>query len=73
MLSHANTRPGTRCGHARKPRGLLSALLGFDQNFRNRRQLDRLDAHLRRDVGLDEPAARTELDRPFWDIPTWWR
>jgi len=40
---------------------------------RQRRDLARLDDHLRRDIGLDEPEIEVEISRPVWDIPSWWR
>ncbi|MEZ5768880.1 MAG: DUF1127 domain-containing protein [Paracoccaceae bacterium] len=33
-----------------------------------RMQLDELDDHLLRDIGIDRPAARRESERPFWDV-----
>ena len=40
---------------------------------RQRRDLARLDDHLRRDIGLDEAEFEVEISRPVWDIPSWWR
>lgn len=40
---------------------------------RQRRQLGQLDAHLLKDIGLTDDAARAEARRPFWDAPDHWR
>ena len=40
---------------------------------RQRRQLERLDAHLLKDIGLTDDAARAEARRPIWDAPDHWR
>lgn len=40
---------------------------------RERRTLAGLDAHLLRDIGIDQARAATEARRPFWDVPQHWR
>ena len=40
---------------------------------RQRRQLGQLDAHLLKDIGLPDDAARVEARRPIWDAPSYWR
>ena len=40
---------------------------------RQRRQLAALDARTLRDMGISDAQARTEANRPFWDVPTHWR
>jgi uncharacterized protein YjiS (DUF1127 family) len=39
---------------------------------RQRRALANLDAHMRRDLGLDPDDIRREADRPIWDVPQSW-
>ncbi len=41
--------------------------------FRHRDRLSRLEPHLLDDIGLSADQARDEADRPFWDVPDWWR
>jgi uncharacterized protein YjiS (DUF1127 family) len=41
--------------------------------WRQRKHLDRLDAHMRRDIGLSEGQVHREVVRPIWDVPTTWR
>lgn len=38
-----------------------------------RRALRKLDTDALRDIGLTYDDAKTEADRPFWDVPTTWR
>lgn len=73
MLKQNITHPVSQYRPRPKPRGLLSFLLGVDCHYRNRRQMTRLDAHLRRDAGLDDRGVEAELTRPVWDIPAWWK
>lgn len=44
--------------------GLL--LAEWEQRQRTRRALERLDAHLLKDVGLDGTAAQNECQKPAW-------
>lgn len=37
--------------------------------WRQRRQLDALNAHMRRDIGLNDVEIMHEASRPFWDLP----
>jgi len=49
---------------------VLSNALGV---WRQRRHLEDLDAHLRRDLGLSESDIVRELERGIWDVPNTWR
>ncbi len=73
MLSTVFTRPFRRYRPALTRPSILSRLVDLDQTFRNKRKLERLDDHLRQDIGLSRTEVKTEFDRPLWDIPTWWR
>ena len=73
MRTNANFHASFARVPARQPNSFLKALLGIDATYRQRRALERLDGHLRRDVGLSEDVIDTELKRPLWDAPTWWR
>ena len=46
---------------------LLGLVLRLDQAYRDRRAIEHLDAHLRRDIGLDDNAA------PRWNAPEYMR
>lgn len=50
----------------------LKTLWGALAARRSRRQLKALDAHILNDIGLSARAARTEADRPIWDVPAHW-
>ena len=45
----------------------------FFELARQRRQLKQLDARLLADIGVGANAAKTEANRPFWDVPAHWR
>lgn len=51
--------------------------LGFFQRifgiWRQRQHLDRLPAHMRRDIGLSDAQVAQEVQRPLWDAPQTWR
>ena len=53
----------SRPGRAHFGRWLLSALIGLDQRYRQRRALENLDPHIRRDIGLPE------IERRRWTPP----
>lgn len=58
---------------SRRHKGIFSVFTKLDALYRQRRALDRLDAHLRRDVGLSDTDINNEVNRPVWDIPAWWQ
>ncbi len=41
--------------------------------WRSRQALSRLDANALSDIGLTQHEARTESNRPVWDVPANWR
>lgn len=49
---------------------LLQRIIGV---WRQRQQLDRLPAHMRRDIGLSDAQIFEETRRPLWDVPDTWR
>lgn len=53
--------------------GLATRLLSVITFQRHRKSLSRLDDRLLDDIGLSQHEARTEQDRPFWDVPPNWR
>ncbi len=70
----AQTRP-TRLGFP-KPRSAPRPWRWIDAAFatyRHRDRLGRLDAHMLDDIGLSARDAHHEANRPFWDVPDWWR
>ena len=44
----------------------LSAVFGWMERARSRRQLAELDDRMLADIGVDRAAAHAEADRPFW-------
>ncbi len=54
-------------------RNPFSAVVLAHDVWRQRRHLSGLDAHLLRDIGLNEAAAQNEANRPIWDVPASWR
>ncbi len=68
MLSHVRSRPLPR-----RPNRFWPWLDAVFRTARHRRELSTLDPHLKRDLGLSDMAVRRERERPFWDIPDWWR
>lgn len=47
-------------------RVILDRLLAWDARVRSRRQLTELDAHLRRDIGLERAEIDREAGKFFW-------
>ncbi len=41
--------------------------------WRQRQTLARLDDHLLRDLGLSRRDVESEVHRPIWDVPDFWR
>ena len=41
--------------------------------WRQRQTLARLDDHLLRDLGLSRRDVESEVNRPIWDVPDFWR
>jgi len=63
FANHSHTH---RAGHGIRPiKWLVQALATRQQ----RMQLDQLDDHLLRDIGVDRRTAYWEAHRPFWDRP----
>nr|WP_245544296.1 DUF1127 domain-containing protein [Oceanicola granulosus] len=54
---------------ARAPRLGLADYLAL---YRQRRALARLDARALADIGVSDLEARSEAQRPLWDVPTHW-
>ncbi len=57
------------CTPAVQP-GLLQRMLGV---WRQRRHLERLPDHMRRDIGLSDGQITQEIRRSLWDAPQTWR
>ena len=52
---------------------LFGHLLRMLEIRRQRRQLSGLNDHRLKDIGLTKDEARTEAERPVWDVPETWR
>lgn len=59
--------------HTARHRSLWQRLGALIALHRSRTRLSGLDAHLLRDIGITEIAARAEAQRPVWDAPDHWR
>ncbi|MEJ6391295.1 DUF1127 domain-containing protein [Gymnodinialimonas ulvae] len=55
------------------PKVRLSVFRRMIAVWRQRQHLNRLDAHMRCDVGLSGAEVRREVGRPIWDAPSAWR
>lgn len=63
--------PQTQIALPLRRRGnVLARLMAFvrfaTQRHRERRQLEALDPHLLRDIGLDSQTVEAECSKPFW-------
>lgn len=69
------TTSSSLAGACRQPArpGLLRRALGLAALYRQRRALSRLDDKALADIGLTRAEARSEADRPVWDVPGNWR
>ena len=67
--------PATLSRHShRTPRvSILSALSHAHDTWRQRRALARLDDAALKDIGLSRADVASELRRPLWDAPEFWR
>ncbi len=52
---------------------LLKIILRLDASFRERAQIERLDAHILRDIGLTKEANHLEHGVSAWNPPQIWR
>ena len=64
----------TRTARSRQTprRSLRLSLRALFALHRQRRDLDRLDARMLRDIGITRHQARTETRRALWDAPGHW-
>ncbi len=67
---HTLSRHAPRAARSFRPFRWIDAAFA---TYRHRTRLDQLDPHLLHDVGLTRTDVETETNRPFWDIPDWWR
>ena len=65
-LTHRRAVPARRAG-------FLSIVSAAFSAWRQRRSLEALDAHARRDIGLSDYDVHIESARPIWDVPQNWR
>ncbi len=73
MADLSLSRPQTHSGTQAAPKVRLSVFPRLLAVWRQRRHLDRLDAHMRRDLGLTDAQVHREVDRAVWDAPAIWR
>jgi uncharacterized protein YjiS (DUF1127 family) len=69
-LSMEHLLPRTRHRAGRNLFGLLSRMI---ETRRQRLDLGRLSEHRLKDIGRSKDEARTESERPVWDVPATWR
>lgn len=51
---------------AKLAKSFLLVLLDWHRNYRTRKHLDSLSAHLLDDIGIDRQTANQEVRKPFW-------
>jgi uncharacterized protein YjiS (DUF1127 family) len=64
MASHG----ATAIGRAVHTPSLLARLFAWHAHWLQNRRMQALDAHLRRDIGLDNRSAGRAAARPGWDV-----
>ncbi len=57
----------------RSGRGLVTTVLSLLKLQKSRHDLANLDPHQLEDIGLTNFEAKSEADRPIWNVPTNWR
>lgn len=55
------------------PKAPLGHLLSLDAIYRQRRDLESLDARMLSDIGVTQAEAKAEASRKLWDVPSYWR
>lgn len=73
MSTMANTPSATAPTVKRSWRALASRIWAAYELGRSRTQLRALPDHLLADIGVSPDEARSESERPLWDVPSWWR
>lgn len=68
-LSRPHHGTGAKCA----PEVRLTVFQRIFGVWRQRQHLNRLDAHMRRDIGISDAEVHREVERPIWDVPTTWR
>ena len=58
---------------ATAPEVRLGVVKRIFHTWKQRQHLGRLDAHMRRDIGLTEGQIHRETERSMWDVPANWR
>lgn len=72
-LSRAQQAPLANAVAACAPKVQLTLLQRIVGVWRQRQHLNRLDPHMRRDIGLSDGEIFQEVQRPIWDVPHTWR
>ena len=73
MIAHVKTAHRASIRRNARRIGMFDRLFGFLSLRKSRAHLGTLDQHLLDDIGLTEAEARTEAERPIWDVPSNWR
>ncbi|MEX3016217.1 DUF1127 domain-containing protein [Gymnodinialimonas hymeniacidonis] len=73
MADLSLSRPHIGCSAKTAPEVRLTVFQRIFGVWRQRQHLDRLDAHMRRDIGVTDAQIHREVERPIWDVPTTWR
>lgn len=61
---------GSELAQVVTPKGFIARAIAA---WRQRQHLDRLDAHMLKDIGLTKDDVTREIARPVWDVPSTWR
>ncbi|MFK7837899.1 MAG: DUF1127 domain-containing protein [Sulfitobacter sp.] len=71
-MTHSTLVRPTTCVPARRSVSVLSMINAVQAAWRSRQQLAALEDHMLEDIGITQKAARTEANRPLWDVPAHW-
>ena len=72
MNTLVTTQPSVARPSVLNPLAALRAIRKAHMAWKTRRVLAKLEPHLLDDIGLTEAQAKTEANKPIWDVPGHW-